>query len=661
MDPTHRNTSLPFVEIPGNGLGDFASEGGGPAPLLESPAQTEAQADPIDDTHDVVAHEPPPKRQPVRRLVFAIRRAALAVLFAPVLIVAWFVVHVWEVAHRSVTRSSRGVTSALGWLRSGLVVAALWMLDTIAAAIDFVIATVAATGRGIVHGVVAVWTAIVNAPLAVVTGIRDAVRAAFAAGVQGVLDAAVFVVGTAWRAIQATTSVVLGVCRGVLRLALGAVHVTTSSTAAAGRGVWRVITGIRDAVQATGAAGIALVTRACRIAAAPFIVAARAVGFMAGRSFRALVVTLTVTGFLVGRGLLFVLGGAAIVIGTVAGLVLVSVYGVRRLAATSVALVRAIGPASTRIGHAAAAGATVAGNGVARSVFASRSAVRTTARLVGPAAVRLAESARTTGGQITHAGATRGAAGLAAARAVSARAGHAVWVGTRATVTNAVREASEQTAALSQLARHSASRVKSRVHHESPVRVNFAALPGRAADVRVATTLAFVSMAGLLLMVGGLVLLVIPQTPGRSAPPPAGTSLHAVAVPPEPIVSVPSQPEAVAPRPPAPAAAATRPTAVPPATIEPEPAGRSTLSTARVRAIWNKTDTRSLDRAIAEMRSATLAFRRCEMRITSPDIATATCNESASPRVAWTFDFRRNDDRWRIEGVSTTRTPPVLR
>ena len=655
MDPTHRNTSQPFVELPGNGLGDFASEDGAPAPLLESPAQTEDQAAPIEDP------VPPPKRHPVRGLVFAMRRAALAVLFAPVLIVAWFVVHIWEVGHLSVTRSGQGVTFALGWLRSGIIAAALWILDTIAAAIDFVIATVAAIGRGIVHGVVAVGTAIVNAVLAVVTGIGDAmssavalVRSAFAAGVRGVLDAAVFVV-------EATASVVLGVCRAVLRLVLGAVHVTTSSTAAAGRAGWRVITGIRDAAVATGAAGIALVTRACRIAAAPFIVGARAFGFIAGRSFRALIVTLTVTGLLAWRGLLLVLGGAAIVIGTVAGLVLVGVYGVRILAATSITLVRGIGPASTRIGHTAAAGAVVARNGVARSVVASRAAERHIARLVGAAAVRLAESARTTGRQITHAGATRGAAGLAGARAVSMRAVHAVWIGTRATVANAVREASEQTAALSQLAWQNASRVTSRVYHESPVRVNFAALPGRVGDVRVATTLALVSMAGLLLMGGGLVLFLMPQTPGRSAPPPVGTSLHAVAVPLEPIGSVRRQPEAVTPPMPAPAAAATRRLPEPPATIEPEPAGRSTLSTARVRAIWNKTNTRSLDRAIAEMRSATLAFRRCEMRITSPDMATATCNESASPRVAWTFDFRRNDDRWHLEGVSTTRNPPVAR
>jgi hypothetical protein len=72
----------------------------------------------------------------------------------------------------------------------------------------------------------------------------------------------------------------------------------------------------------------------------------------------------------------------------------------------------------------------------------------------------------------------------------------------------------------------------------------------------------------------------------------------------------------------------------------------------------DRSSTRSLDRAIAEMRSATLAFRRCEMRMTASDVATATCSESASARLAWNFDFRRSGDRWIIEGVATTGATP---
>ena len=666
MAPTLRNTSTPFVTLPGNGLGDFASEDGNSAPLLESPAPTEVQIAPIEDSvlvmvdaypdqpHGLVAHEPPPNRHPIRRLAFAIRRATLAVLFAPVLVVAWFLLRIWWVAHLIVTRAWQGVTSAIAW----------------------------------------VWSGIVAAVLAVVTGIRDAtahavalVRAAFAAGVRGVLGAAAFVVGSVKRAIHAAMSFALGVCQSAVRLALGAVHATTSSIAAAGRRVWRVITSIRDAVVAAGAAAVALVTRASRIAAAPFIATARGLWFI----LRVLAISVRFSGYLVWRGFLLFLGGAAIVTGILFGLVLVGIYGVRILAATSIALPRAAWYAGMRVGRAAAAGVAAVGNGAVRSVVAFASAVHGAARLGGAAVLRVIERALTTGKEVAHAGALRSVAGLAAAAAFSTRAVHAAWTGTRATATASAREAAvlartanraaaarllvasgvtgraiEHTAALSHVAWESASRVKTRVYHESPVvRVNFAAVPGRAGDVRVAARLALASSVGFMLMAGGVALFLMPRAPAPSAPPPVAASRHAVAIPLEPMAAVQRQTEAVPPRPATPAAGApvtaARRAPEPPATIEPKPAERSTLSAARVRAIWDKTDTRSLDRAMAEMRSATLAFRRCEMRMTSPDAATATCSESASPRVAWTFDFRRNDERWLIEGVSTTGTPPVAR
>jgi hypothetical protein len=86
------------------------------------------------------------------------------------------------------------------------------------------------------------------------------------------------------------------------------------------------------------------------------------------------------------------------------------------------------------------------------------------------------------------------------------------------------------------------------------------------------------------------------------------------------------------------------------------------LSAARVRAIWAKTDTRSLDRALYALRSATLAFHRCDMQMTSADRAVAHCDEipgggdaaSTRQRVAWTIDFRRADKGWVIEDLSAT-------
>ena len=77
--------------------------------------------------------------------------------------------------------------------------------------------------------------------------------------------------------------------------------------------------------------------------------------------------------------------------------------------------------------------------------------------------------------------------------------------------------------------------------------------------------------------------------------------------------------------------------------------------------VWSKTDTRSLDRALTSLRSATLAFQRCQMRVTSEDRAVAHCDEApdadrgAPARVAWTIDFRRDDGHWLIDSLSSGR------
>ena len=72
-----------------------------------------------------------------------------------------------------------------------------------------------------------------------------------------------------------------------------------------------------------------------------------------------------------------------------------------------------------------------------------------------------------------------------------------------------------------------------------------------------------------------------------------------------------------------------------------------------------------LDEALSAIRSATLAFQRCNLQMTSDDAAVAHCDEArvsdglASSRrrpVAWTIDFRRDDTRWQIERISTSTT-----
>jgi hypothetical protein len=81
------------------------------------------------------------------------------------------------------------------------------------------------------------------------------------------------------------------------------------------------------------------------------------------------------------------------------------------------------------------------------------------------------------------------------------------------------------------------------------------------------------------------------------------------------------------------------------------------VTTDAVRAMWRDTDARSLDRALAAVRQATLAFRRCNVQMTSEDAAVARCDvaqgAAAARDVAWTFEFRRADARWLIESIST--------
>jgi hypothetical protein len=89
-----------------------------------------------------------------------------------------------------------------------------------------------------------------------------------------------------------------------------------------------------------------------------------------------------------------------------------------------------------------------------------------------------------------------------------------------------------------------------------------------------------------------------------------------------------------------------------------------TAPTARtLTALWQRRDTRSLDRAFATLRRDTLAFRSCGMRMTDVDRAVARCegivttlaaDGSPSSRSAtWTIDFQRTSGRWQIARVST--------
>jgi hypothetical protein len=83
------------------------------------------------------------------------------------------------------------------------------------------------------------------------------------------------------------------------------------------------------------------------------------------------------------------------------------------------------------------------------------------------------------------------------------------------------------------------------------------------------------------------------------------------------------------------------------------------ISANTIRALWLKTDTRSLDRALSTVRQATLAFRSCTVQVTATDQAVARCDLASAgdrPASAWTIDFSRSDERWRIDGISEARS-----
>ena len=78
---------------------------------------------------------------------------------------------------------------------------------------------------------------------------------------------------------------------------------------------------------------------------------------------------------------------------------------------------------------------------------------------------------------------------------------------------------------------------------------------------------------------------------------------------------------------------------------------RARLSTASLRAVWNRGDTRSLQGALTNLRRQTLALHRCGMKVTAADRAVARCDGSSS--ATYTIDFRRTANRWVIQQVSS--------
>ena len=110
------------------------------------------------------------------------------------------------------------------------------------------------------------------------------------------------------------------------------------------------------------------------------------------------------------------------------------------------------------------------------------------------------------------------------------------------------------------------------------------------------------------------------------------------------------------------ASPASRPAVVPAIATDVAPPAAFTPSARTLTALWQSRDTRSLDRAFSTLRSETLAFRSCGMRMTDADRAVARCQGVAttlgadgtpsSRSAIWTINFRRSGGRWLIARVA---------
>ena len=208
------------------------------------------------------------------------------------------------------------------------------------------------------------------------------------------------------------------------------------------------------------------------------------------------------------------------------------------------------------------------------------------------------------------------------------------------------------------------------LHDEAVTRLALADMPPWARHGLMAPAMAVVLVATLAASSGVLLMSWHPAAPNAPAAPAVSSIPPARPVEPGPAITERSARRAGGNRAPgrvakAPAASTESVRASNPAALPASGRTGRSVNATQVQALWGKVDTRSLDRALAAVRSATLAFQRCNLQMTSADAAVAHCDEarvsegpSSSRRrpVAWTIDFRRDDTRWLIERISTSTT-----
>ncbi len=575
---------------------------------------------------------------------------------------------------RAIAAAVRAVVFGIWRLVTGtvaLVVAAVNAVRRgVAAALAFVWRTITACGSGIAAAVRAVvfgvWRLVTGTAAFTVGGAR-AVRRGAAATRAG-----------AWRALAACGAGLTGFARTIVRgIATGVLHTIAFVTAvlvASGRGgqaavSWSAmltVSALATVAGAMAAIAWAIVVGVWRAAKGTVRLALG--GMYAGvRGIITTIAFLWHTTIACGVGLV-TLGRAAL-------------YDVHAsFARTSAAIQRGSDATAARcaqgldaVGRSLSSSVTAGSRAAARGGAVAGTLTGTLQQSAHRAKARGAVIATHASGATMHAGQSLTAlAGATAARARRVLGQAATTVLRRAT-------------ALARRLRETAVQTYSRVHGAATARVAPAGMPSWVRHGVMTPTM--VAMLGATLATSSGMLMMswpsaAPSTPAPPASASDGTSPRPAALPmlssavtqrllPAAAVTLEARPRparvaakaSAAAKAPVATMASTR-VAESPARVPAEPAGRSVNAT-QVRALWGKADTRSLDRALAAVRSATLAFERCRLQMTSEDEAVAYCDESRAGQgssasrlrpLAWTIDFRRSDARWLIERISTSRT-----
>jgi hypothetical protein len=344
--------------------------------------------------------------------------------------------------------------------------------------------------------------------------------------------------------------------------------------------------------------------------------------------------------------------------------------------AKAVARLATVSTSAARTGVSAGAVAVVTTlNGMRRGLShaAARGVSLARAQLVAGRGVAIAEGLRAA--SAVSAGTSRAWTRLAVATQHAAAGGRRAsawihdwtgqaWASTRTHVVQLLRRA----ATASRVASNAGAGLRSIARQEAPVvRVSLVGIPAWARRATAGTTLAALATVAAGAAAGAILLIAAALRPAAEAVRPPQAAAHVPAVIPlaEPVSTRRTENASARQTESAPRPAHDQPAAVAKAQPQIAKTGRTTVpardsgvSADHLRAVWSKTDTTSLQRGLATLRSETLAFRRCDMRLTSEDVAVAHCDEvqdrlAPTRRVAWTIDFRRADAHWVIDGVSS--------